>query len=42
MDMDIQENHENKKLNYFETQSHMLSILSNLERTNIESYNHDH
>jgi hypothetical protein len=41
-DMEIQGNHENKENNGVETQSHMGSILSHLESTNIESQNHDH
>jgi hypothetical protein len=35
--MEIQGNHENKENNGVETQSHMGSILSQLESTNIES-----
>ena len=41
MDMEIQGNHENKEKHGVEIQSHM-SILSQLERTNIESKNHNH
>jgi hypothetical protein len=40
--MEIQGNHENKENKVVETQSHMGSILSHLESTNIESHNHDH
>jgi hypothetical protein len=41
-DNKMQGNHENKENKVVETQSHMGSILSHLERTNIESQNHDH
>jgi hypothetical protein len=39
-DMEIQVKHESKKNNGVETQSHVGSILSQLERTNTKSYNH--
>jgi hypothetical protein len=37
-DMDIQENNENKEKNGVDTQSHVGSILSQLESTNNESH----
>jgi hypothetical protein len=40
--MEIQGNHENKEKNGVETQSHVGSVLSQLESTNIESQNHDY
>ena len=39
-DMKIQENYENKENNGVETQSHVGSVLSQLESTNTESQNH--
>lgn len=36
-DVEIQENHENKDKNDVENQSHMGSMLSTLERTNLKS-----
>jgi hypothetical protein len=41
-DLKIQGNHENKENKVVENQSHMGSILSHLESTNIESQSQDH
>ena len=41
-DMDIQGNPKNKENNGVETQSHVGSILSQLESTNTKSQNNDH
>jgi len=41
-DVEIQWNHEHKEKHVVENQSHMRSILSQLESTNLESQNHNH